>query len=159
MGSQKFTSRQASTPRVATLRVTPKLTSSSGAVLSMTPRPPGVSGTTPRTLAIPYAANSSAGFTKLPNAARKAQSDAASSSQFSDAHSSDALSTRRSRPRSLIDVLIRRNRLSSWSPSVPGILRPTACTIRLARPSPRVSPNASAATRAIATAPTPATDT
>ena len=53
MGSQKFTSRQASTPRVATLRVTPKLTSSRGAVLSMTPRPPGVTGTTPRTFAIP----------------------------------------------------------------------------------------------------------
>ena len=38
MGSQKFTSRQASAPRVATLRVKPKLTSGSG-VLSMTPGP------------------------------------------------------------------------------------------------------------------------
>ncbi len=53
MGSQKLTSRQAITPRVATLLVTPKPTSSSGAAESTTPRPPGVMGSAPATLAIP----------------------------------------------------------------------------------------------------------
>ena len=53
IGSQKLTSRQPSTPSVATLRVTPKLTSSSGASESTTPSPPGVSGSAPATLAIP----------------------------------------------------------------------------------------------------------
>jgi drug/metabolite transporter (DMT)-like permease len=53
MGSQKLTSRHASTPSVATLRVTPKPTSSSGAIESTTPRPPGVIGSAPATLAIP----------------------------------------------------------------------------------------------------------
>src|SRR5580658_9914011 len=47
MGSQKLTSRQPSTPSVATLRVTPKLTSSSGASESMTPSPAGVMGSPP----------------------------------------------------------------------------------------------------------------
>jgi hypothetical protein len=53
MGSQKLTSRQAMTPSVATLRVTPKPTSSSGVSESTTPRPPGVIGSAPATLAIP----------------------------------------------------------------------------------------------------------
>ena len=53
IGSQKLTIRQPSTPRVATLRVTPKLTSSSGVIESTTPRPPGVSGSAPATLAMP----------------------------------------------------------------------------------------------------------
>ena len=53
MGSQKLTSRQAMTPSVATLRVTPKPTSSSGVIESTTPRPPGVIGSAPATLAIP----------------------------------------------------------------------------------------------------------
>jgi hypothetical protein len=53
MGSQKFTSRQASTPSVATLLVRPKLTSRTGVTESITPRPPGVTGITPSTLAIP----------------------------------------------------------------------------------------------------------
>jgi hypothetical protein len=53
MGSQKLTSRQASTPSVAVLRVTPKPTSSSGVTESTTPSPPGVSGSAPATLAMP----------------------------------------------------------------------------------------------------------
>src|ERR1017187_4378480 len=53
IGSQKLTSRQPRTPSVATPRVTPKLTSSSGATESMTPRPAGVTGSAPATLAIP----------------------------------------------------------------------------------------------------------
>jgi hypothetical protein len=53
MGSQKLTSRQPRTPSVATLRVMPKLTSSSGVTESMTPSPAGVTGSTPATLAIP----------------------------------------------------------------------------------------------------------
>ena len=53
MGSQKLTIRQPRTPSVATLLVTPKPTSSSGAIESTTPRPPGVSGSAPATLAMP----------------------------------------------------------------------------------------------------------
>ena len=53
IGSQKLTSRQPITPSVATLRVTPNPTSSSGAIESTTPRPPGVMGSAPATLAIP----------------------------------------------------------------------------------------------------------
>ncbi len=53
MGSQKFTSRQPSTPRVATLLVTPNPTSSSGAIESTTPSPPGDTGRAPATLAMP----------------------------------------------------------------------------------------------------------
>ena len=53
MGSQKLTSRQPRTPSVASLLVTPKPTSSSGVIESTTPRPPGVSGSAPATLAMP----------------------------------------------------------------------------------------------------------
>jgi inner membrane transporter RhtA len=53
IGSQKLTIRQPSTPSVATLLVTPKPTSSSGVIESTTPRPPGVSGSAPATLAMP----------------------------------------------------------------------------------------------------------
>jgi inner membrane transporter RhtA len=53
IGSQKLTIRQPSTPSVATLLVTPKPTSSSGVMESTTPRPPGVSGSAPATLAMP----------------------------------------------------------------------------------------------------------
>src|SRR5271156_4997686 len=97
MGSQKLTSRQPSTPSVATLRVTPKLTSISGASESMMPSPPGVTGSAPATLAIPYAANSSTGLTRRPKAATKHHSEAASSSQLSEAQVSDQARVRRSR--------------------------------------------------------------
>ena len=53
IGSQKLTIRQPRTPSVATLLVTPKPTSSSGVIESTTPRPPGVSGSAPATLAMP----------------------------------------------------------------------------------------------------------
>jgi hypothetical protein len=53
IGSQKLTIRQPSTPSVAALLVTPKPTSSSGVIESTTPRPPGVSGSAPATLAMP----------------------------------------------------------------------------------------------------------
>jgi hypothetical protein len=53
IGSQKLTTRQPSTPSVATLLVTPKPTSSSGKIESTTPSPPGVIGSAPATLAIP----------------------------------------------------------------------------------------------------------
>jgi hypothetical protein len=53
MGSQKLTTRQPSTPSVATPRGVPKPTSSSGAIESTTPSPPGVIGSAPATLAIP----------------------------------------------------------------------------------------------------------
>ena len=53
MGSQKFTTRQPSTPSVATPLLTPKPTSSSGRIESTTPRPPGVIGRAPATLAMP----------------------------------------------------------------------------------------------------------
>jgi hypothetical protein len=53
MGSQKFTTRQPSTPSVATPLLTPKPTSSSGRIESTTPRPPGVIGSAPATLAMP----------------------------------------------------------------------------------------------------------
>jgi inner membrane transporter RhtA len=53
MGSQKLTTRQPSTPSVATPRGVPKPTSSSGAIESTTPSPPGVIGSAPATLAMP----------------------------------------------------------------------------------------------------------
>jgi hypothetical protein len=53
IGSQKLTIRQPRTPSVATLLVTPKPTSSNGVIESTTPRPPGVSGSAPATLAMP----------------------------------------------------------------------------------------------------------
>jgi hypothetical protein len=53
IGSQKFTTRQPSTPSVATPLLTPKPTSSSGRIESTTPRPPGVIGSAPATLAMP----------------------------------------------------------------------------------------------------------
>jgi hypothetical protein len=53
IGSQKLTIRQPRTPSVATLLVTPKPTRSSGVIESTTPRPPGVSGSAPATLAMP----------------------------------------------------------------------------------------------------------
>jgi inner membrane transporter RhtA len=53
IGSQKLTTRQPSTPSVATPRGVPKPTSSSGAIESTTPSPPGVIGSAPATLAMP----------------------------------------------------------------------------------------------------------
>jgi hypothetical protein len=53
IGSQKFTTRQPSTRRVATLLVTPNPTRSSGRIESTTPSPPGVIGSAPATLAMP----------------------------------------------------------------------------------------------------------
>src|ERR1017187_10939634 len=82
MGSQKFTSRQLSTPRVATLLVRPKLTSSTGVTESITPSPAGLIGMAPSTFAIPYAANRPTGLVKRRNAAMKNHSDAAPRSQF-----------------------------------------------------------------------------
>jgi hypothetical protein len=53
IGSQKLTTRQPSTPSVATPLLTPKPTSSSGRIESTTPSPPGVIGSAPATLAMP----------------------------------------------------------------------------------------------------------
>ena len=116
MGSQKLTSRQASTPSVATLRVRPKVTRSTGVTESITPSPAGVIGMAPSTLAIPYAAKSPTGLVKLPNAAMKHHSDAASSSQFSDAQLSEPTRTRRSRARRRSDSSACRTMFSSRAP-------------------------------------------
>src|SRR5260370_18570300 len=53
IGSQKFTSRHASTPRVATLLVRPKPTSTTGVTVSMIPSPPAGTCMAPTTFTIP----------------------------------------------------------------------------------------------------------
>ena len=142
---------------MATLRVSPKLTSSTGVSESITPSPAGLIGMAPSTLAIPYAANSPTGSVKWPNAAMKHHSDAASSSQLRDAQVSELTRTRRSVARPRSESLACSTIFSSFSPPTLGILSPMARTMRAARGPPRVKPTTRAAIAASRIAPTMAT--
>ena len=143
---------------MARLRVTPKLTSSSGVRESTTPRPAGVTGSAPATLAMPYAANNSTGLTNRPNAATKHHSEAASRIQFSAAQVSDSTRTRRSRASVDKLALVSRITCSKRSPTL-GNRRPSARMTRTARSVPRVTPSTSSPTASMMTAPMMATVT
>ena len=113
----------------------------------------------PSTLAIPYAANSPTGLAKLPNAAMKHHSDAASSSQFSEAQVSDPTRTRRSRASRRSDVVgLEHDLLQPLAADAGDLVADRAQDAR-GPGAPRVSPITSAAHPASRTAPTMATVT
>ena len=96
---------------------------------------------------------------KWPNAATKHHSEAASSIQLSEAHSSDQAITRLSRASSANEAAALSTAFSTFSPLRYGTLSPAARSTREAKPAPRVMPSTSTATRASTTVPMMATVT
>jgi len=94
---------------------------------------------------------------KCPNAATKHHSEAASSSQLSEAQSSAQAITRRSRASSANEAAAARTAASTRSPLRNGTLSPTTRSTCDANRAPRVIPNISSPTSASTTVPMMAT--
>jgi hypothetical protein len=94
---------------------------------------------------------------RWPNAATKHHNEAASSSQFSEAHSSDQAITRLSLASRENELAASRTARSTLSPFRKGILSPATRSTREAKPAPRMMPSTSTATPASTIVPIMAT--
>jgi hypothetical protein len=94
---------------------------------------------------------------RWPKAATQHHSEAASSSQLSEAHSSAQAITRRSRASRENEWAASRTACSSFSPLRNGILSPTVRIIREANFAPRMTPYTSSPTASSTMVPMTAT--